>query len=95
MKKWLKRPFCRLSRSDASSIEIYKSPESFAAEMNDTLKAIKETTNVDTHLIRSPYGSKPYITGPFQEVIKRDHLTFGTGLLIQRTGNLQIQTVNS
>ncbi|MCY7792950.1 polysaccharide deacetylase family protein [Bacillus haynesii] len=53
--------------------KIYKSPESFAAEMNDTLKAIKETTNVDTHLIRSPYGSKPYITGPFQEVIKRDH----------------------
>ncbi|MCY9369539.1 polysaccharide deacetylase family protein [Bacillus haynesii] len=52
--------------------KIYKSPESFAAEMNDTLKAIKETTNVDTHLIRSPYGSKPYITGPFQEVIKRD-----------------------
>ncbi|MCY7780398.1 polysaccharide deacetylase [Bacillus haynesii] len=53
--------------------KIYKSPESFAAEMNDTLKTIKETTNVDTHLIRSPYGSKPYITGPFQEVIKRDH----------------------
>nr|WP_269154337.1 polysaccharide deacetylase family protein [Bacillus sonorensis] len=53
--------------------KIYKSPESFAAEMNDTLKTIKETTNVNTHLIRSPYGSKPYITGPFQEAIKREH----------------------
>ncbi|MEC1260488.1 polysaccharide deacetylase [Bacillus swezeyi] len=53
--------------------KIYQSPESFAAEMNDTLKTIKETTNVNTNLIRSPYGSKPYITGPFQEVIKREH----------------------
>ncbi|MFT0800424.1 polysaccharide deacetylase family protein [Bacillus swezeyi] len=53
--------------------KIYKSPESFAAEMNDTIDTIKKTTNVNTHLIRSPYGSKPYITGPFQEVIKREH----------------------
>ncbi|QHZ47467.1 MULTISPECIES: polysaccharide deacetylase family protein [unclassified Bacillus (in: firmicutes)] len=53
--------------------KIYQSPESFAAEMNDTLKTIKETANVNTHLIRSPYGSKPYITGPFQAVIRREH----------------------
>ncbi|MCI4169510.1 polysaccharide deacetylase family protein [Bacillus spizizenii] len=53
--------------------EIYKSPESFATEMNDTLDYIKDTTKVNTHLIRAPYGSKPYITGPFREVVKRDH----------------------
>ncbi|PRS06105.1 polysaccharide deacetylase [Bacillus atrophaeus] len=52
--------------------EIYKSPDSFATEMNDTLDFIKETTKVNTHLIRAPYGSKPYITGPFREVVKRN-----------------------
>ncbi|MED1820818.1 polysaccharide deacetylase [Bacillus subtilis] len=53
--------------------EIYKSPESFAAEMNNTLDYIKETIKVNTHLIRAPYGSKPYITGPFRDVVERDH----------------------
>ncbi|MDZ5670447.1 polysaccharide deacetylase family protein [Bacillus stercoris] len=52
--------------------EIYKSPESFEKEMNDTLKFIKETTETKSHLIRAPYGSKPYITRPFREVVKRD-----------------------
>ncbi|MDR4229108.1 polysaccharide deacetylase [Bacillus mojavensis] len=53
--------------------EIYKSPESFAAEMNDTLDFINEITKIKTHLIRAPYGSKPYITGQFREVVKHEH----------------------
>ncbi|NPC94682.1 polysaccharide deacetylase [Bacillus sp. WMMC1349] len=53
--------------------QIYKSPENFASEMNDTLDLINKTTNSKTHLIRAPYGSKPYITAPYKAVIKRDH----------------------
>ncbi|MDA1476905.1 polysaccharide deacetylase family protein [Bacillus changyiensis] len=53
--------------------QIYKSPESFASEMNDTLAVINKATNSKSHLIRAPYGSKPYITAPFKAVIKRDH----------------------
>ncbi|UOY89630.1 polysaccharide deacetylase family protein [Bacillus glycinifermentans] len=78
--------------------KIYKSPESFAAEMNDTLHTIKETTNVNTHLIRSPYGSKPYITGPFQEAIKREHFNIWDWTVDSedwKSGNTNGQFVNN
>ncbi len=47
--------------------KVYKSPQSFVAEMNTAIDFIAETTNVNTHLVRAPYGSKPYITAPFQQ----------------------------
>ncbi|MEK4146860.1 polysaccharide deacetylase family protein [Robertmurraya sp. FSL W8-0741] len=53
--------------------KIYHSPENFASEMNETLDAIFDKSNLNSRLIRAPYGSKPYITSPFREVIERDH----------------------
>lgn len=46
--------------------KIYQSPQTFVQEMNTTLDFIKQTTGVASKLIRAPYGSKPYITPPFQ-----------------------------
>lgn len=47
--------------------QIYKSPENFVNEMAEAINFIQETTGINTHLIRAPYGSKPYITAPFKE----------------------------
>ncbi|MFJ5672477.1 polysaccharide deacetylase family protein [Bacillus safensis] len=53
--------------------KIYHSPENFADEMKKTLDDINESTKADTHLVRAPYGSKPYITAPFRDIIQREH----------------------
>ncbi|MEK3890139.1 polysaccharide deacetylase family protein [Bacillus sp. FSL K6-3431] len=49
---------------DAS--KIYKTPASFAGEMETAIQYLEELTNVKTRLIRAPYGSKPYITPPYK-----------------------------
>lgn len=51
--------------------KIYQSPDSFISEMTQAIHRIKETVGLNTHLIRAPYGSKPYLTAPFKKAI--DH----------------------
>ncbi len=46
--------------------KVYRSPASFAGEMEMALQYIEELTNVKSRLIRAPYGSKPYITPAFK-----------------------------
>ncbi|MBS4205999.1 polysaccharide deacetylase family protein [Lederbergia citrea] len=46
--------------------KVYRSPANFVDEMKQAIGFIQETTNVKTNLVRAPYGSKPYITPPFQ-----------------------------
>ncbi|MBS4220395.1 polysaccharide deacetylase [Bacillus sp. FJAT-49711] len=54
--------------------KIYRSPASFIGEMNKAIDFIKTTTNVQTHLIRAPYGSKPYVTAPFKAAADKEKL---------------------
>ena len=46
--------------------KVYKSPENFVNEMNQAIDSIREIAGIDTHLVRAPYGSKPYITSEFK-----------------------------
>ncbi|WP_217585930.1 polysaccharide deacetylase family protein [Lentibacillus saliphilus] len=53
---------------------VYKSPEHFVNEMNQAIGFIEETVGVNTHLVRAPYGSKPYITPPFKTAANHNQL---------------------
>lgn len=54
--------------------KVYKSANSFINEMNEGTKLIKEMTGLDSKLVRTPYGSKPYITTAMKnELIKNDY----------------------
>ncbi|MBP2000358.1 peptidoglycan/xylan/chitin deacetylase (PgdA/CDA1 family) [Paenibacillus shirakamiensis] len=46
--------------------KFYKSPDAALAEMNDDNAQLKKATGITTHLVRSPYGSKPYLTQAFR-----------------------------
>ncbi|MBS4197436.1 polysaccharide deacetylase family protein [Bacillus sp. FJAT-49870] len=54
--------------------KIYRSPASFVGEMNQAIAFIQKTTNVQTHLIRAPYGSKPYVTAPFKAASDKEKM---------------------
>ncbi|WP_245604632.1 polysaccharide deacetylase family protein [Paucisalibacillus globulus] len=53
--------------------KVYKSPENFVNEMNHAIDSIHEISGIDTHLVRAPYGSKPYITSKFKEASDNDN----------------------
>lgn len=54
--------------------KVYKSPENFINEMNQAIHFIKEHTDIHTHLVRAPYGSKPHMTPPFIEASNKNEL---------------------
>lgn len=49
--------------------KIYQSPQTVVAEMEQTLKTIKEITGIDSTLIRTPYGSAPYMKDPYKKAV--------------------------
>ncbi|MFB9828091.1 polysaccharide deacetylase family protein [Lederbergia wuyishanensis] len=54
--------------------KVYRSPASFVGEMNKAIEFIQKTTNVQTHLIRAPYGSKPYVTAPYKAAADKEKM---------------------
>ncbi|MDY0409127.1 polysaccharide deacetylase family protein [Paracerasibacillus soli] len=54
--------------------KIYQSPESFTHEMKQAIQSIKKITGVETHLIRAPYGSVPYITPAYKKAIDKEKM---------------------
>lgn len=54
--------------------KIYVSAKSFINEINEGTKLIKQMTDHDAKLVRTPYGSKPHITAAMQnELIKHGY----------------------
>jgi len=53
--------------------KIYQSPNSFVGEMNQAISCVKELTGINTKLVRAPYGSKPYITPPFEAAVEHEN----------------------
>lgn len=49
--------------------KFYKSADSVVGEMSQTLGTIKSTAGVDSVLIRTPYGSSPYMTPTYRKAI--------------------------
>ncbi|WP_139378322.1 polysaccharide deacetylase family protein [Mesobacillus jeotgali] len=49
--------------------KIYQSPQTVVAEMDQTLKTIKEITGIDSSLIRTPYGSVPHMKEPHKKAV--------------------------
>jgi peptidoglycan/xylan/chitin deacetylase (PgdA/CDA1 family) len=49
--------------------KIYQSPQTVIAEMDQTLNTIKEITGIDSTLIRTPYGSAPYMKEPYKKAV--------------------------
>lgn len=47
--------------------KFYASPTSALKEMNNDNAILKKITGQSTTLIRTPYGSKPYLTKPFRD----------------------------
>ncbi|MFS0636592.1 polysaccharide deacetylase family protein [Mesobacillus foraminis] len=52
--------------------KIYQSPKTVINEMDQARKTIKAVTGVDTLLIRTPYGSVPYMKADYKKAVK-DH----------------------
>jgi len=52
--------------------KIYQSPQTVIDEMTQTQKSIKDITGIETTLIRTPYGSSPYMKDNYKKAVK-DH----------------------
>ncbi|WP_226643320.1 polysaccharide deacetylase family protein [Mesobacillus subterraneus] len=50
-------------------MKIYQSPQTVVAEMDQTLSTIKEITGIDSTLIRTPYGSVPYMKDHYKKAV--------------------------
>ncbi|WP_338751042.1 polysaccharide deacetylase [Bacillus sp. FJAT-52991] len=48
---------------------LYRSPQSFMSEMNQTQQTVKQVTGQSSVLIRAPYGSKPYLKQPYRNAM--------------------------
>ncbi|WP_433742615.1 polysaccharide deacetylase family protein [Falsibacillus pallidus] len=49
---------------------IYKSPQSVVGEMKKGETTLKSMAGIDTHLIRTPYGSAPYMKPDYSKAVK-------------------------
>lgn len=49
---------------------FYQSKDAVLSELEQTRNTIKEITGVDSYLIRTPYGSSPYMTDEYMQVVK-------------------------
>lgn len=54
--------------------KVYHSPESLLNEMNTTRATLFAITGIDSHLIRVPYGSKPYLTKDYRDLLASSNL---------------------
>ncbi|HHW38420.1 MAG TPA: polysaccharide deacetylase family protein [Bacillales bacterium] len=54
--------------------KVYSSPESLLNEMNVTRETLFALTGIDSHLIRVPYGSKPYLTKDYRDLLAKSNL---------------------
>lgn len=48
---------------------LYRSPQSFMGEMNQTQQTVKQISGQSSILIRAPYGSKPYLKQPYRDAM--------------------------
>ncbi|PLS17844.1 hypothetical protein CVD28_09085 [Bacillus sp. M6-12] len=46
--------------------KLYSNPANVVAEMEQTRKTLYSLTKLNSHLVRVPYGSKPFMTGSFR-----------------------------
>ncbi|RDI41638.1 polysaccharide deacetylase family protein [Falsibacillus pallidus] len=53
--------------------KVYYSPASFMNEITVTQNLIKQNAGFNTQLVRVPYGSKPYLTGDYRNVLAAEH----------------------
>jgi peptidoglycan/xylan/chitin deacetylase (PgdA/CDA1 family) len=56
-----------------SKYKTYSSPKSFLTEMKQTQVTLKKVTGFNSSLVRAPYGSKPYLTQPFRDLLAINH----------------------
>ncbi len=49
--------------------KIYQSPNSLLLEMNQCNSSLESIAHIKSNLIRTPYGSKPYITSEYMDLI--------------------------
>ncbi|MEC1261737.1 polysaccharide deacetylase [Bacillus swezeyi] len=56
--------------------QFYKDANSPNLEMKQAQKTLKSITGVETHLIRTPYGSKPSLTDAQKNVLKKNGFTY-------------------
>ncbi|WP_307893764.1 polysaccharide deacetylase family protein [Bacillus swezeyi] len=56
--------------------KFYKDANSPNLEMKQAQKTLKSITGVETHLIRTPYGSKPSLTDAQKNVLKKNGFTY-------------------
>ena len=54
--------------------KVYHSPESLLNEMNVTRATLFSVTGIDSRLIRVPYGSKPYLTRDYRDLLASNNL---------------------
>lgn len=54
--------------------KVYHSPESLLNEMNVTRATLFSLTGIDSRLIRVPYGSKPYLTKDYRDLLASSNL---------------------
>lgn len=54
--------------------KVYSSPEALLKEMNTTRATLASITGIDSHLIRVPYGSKPYLKKEFRDILAKNDL---------------------
>lgn len=52
--------------------KVYKSPSSLVEEMNEDNNSLFDASGVKTNLIRTPYGSKPYMTEKFRDAYVKE-----------------------
>lgn len=52
--------------------EFYGSSQSLLNELNKGNQTLKDITGIDTVLIRTPYGSVPYMTEEYRETVKNN-----------------------
>lgn len=53
--------------------KFYKSPTSVVSEMEQTLHTLESITGESTPLIRTPYGSKPYMKQEYMDAVEAHH----------------------
>lgn len=52
--------------------QIYESPKTVIKEMDQVRKTIKAETGIETNLLRTPYGSAPYMKANYKKAVS-DH----------------------
>lgn len=74
--------------------KFYASPATALKEMKDANAILLKTTGVQTRLIRTPYGSKPYMKDSYRNAMHQGNSGCGIGTWIHWTGSTRrIQSI--